>query len=291
MTGVGFQEENKQLTLDEVVRSVDKISSLPHIAVRVLAVANDPNTGAADLRELLETDVSLSTRVLRCVNSSAYALRNKITNLQQAIAYLGLKQVRNLAMTASVSDLFAKNDGVGSYSRSGLWVHLVSVGICSRMIAERLGFANSEDVFLAGLLHDVGIVLEDQNAHEGFRRVIETQTTEEPLTSNERLHLGFDHTQLGERIGLQWGFPDAVNAAVRYHHSPISYRGQHVATVQCVEVANLLCTIKGISSVGMKLVSPAATTIKRLGLQKSDLLDLGTRLDEEIKANKALFKM
>ncbi len=291
MASVGFQEDKKQLSLDEAVRSVDRISSLPHIALRVLSVANNPNSGAADLRELLETDVALSARMLRCVNSSAYALRTKITNLQQAIAYLGLKQVRNLALTASVSDLFAKNDSIGSYSRSSLWEHLVSVGICSRMIAARLGFANSEDVFLAGLLHDIGIVLEDQNVHDGFRRVIETQTEEQTLTSNERSHLGFDHTQLGEKVGCLWGFPEAANAAVRYHHSSISYRGQHVATVQCVEVANLLCTLKGISSLGMKLVSPIATTLKRLSLQKNDLIELGSRLDEEIKANKALFKM
>jgi HD-like signal output (HDOD) protein len=84
----------------------------------VLSVANDPNSGAADLRDLLETDASLSARVLRVVNSSAYALRTKITNLQQSIAYLGLKQVRNLAMTASVSELFAQSDSISPRVRS-----------------------------------------------------------------------------------------------------------------------------------------------------------------------------
>ena len=291
MASVGLEPKQCRTSLDEAVKKIDKISSLPHIAVRVLSVANDPNSGAADLRDLLETDVSLSARVLRFVNSSAFALRTKITNLQQAIAYLGLKQIRNLAMTASVSDLFAKNDSIGVYSRSLLWEHLVSVGICSRMIAERLGFANSEDVFLAGLLHDIGIVLEDQNFHEQFCQVIETQKPEQTLTANERLHIGFDHTQLGEKVGTFWGFPEATNAAVRHHHASAGYRGPHLAVVQCVETANLLCTLKGISSVGMKLVRPSVTTLKNLSLNKRDMLDLSEDLDEQIKINRALFSM
>ncbi len=291
MASVGLDTDHKHLSLDEVVRQVDEISSLPHIAVRVLSVANDPNSGAADLRDLLETDASLSARVLRFVNSSAYALRTKITNLQQSIAYLGLKQIRNLAMTASVSELFAQNDSFGTYSRLSLWRHLVSVGICSRMIAEHLGFANSEDVFLAGLLHDIGIVLEDQNVHEEFCRVIETQEENQTLLANEIRHIGFNHTQLGEKVGRLWGFPEAVDASVRYHHASVSYRGPHLATVQCVEVANMLCTLKGISSVGMKLVRPSAASLKSLSLCKKDLMDIGDRLDHEIEANSELFQV
>ena len=291
MASVGLDADNKQLSLDTVVRQIDEISSLPHIAVRVLSVANDPNSGAADLRDLLETDASLSARVLRVVNSSSYALRTKITNLQQSIAYLGLKQIRNLAMTASVSELFAQNDSFGTYSRSSLWRHLVSVGICSRMIAEHLTFANSEDVFLAGLLHDIGIVLEDQNVHEEFCRVIETQEENQTLSANEIRHIGFDHTQLGEKVGQLWGFPEAVGASVRYHHASVGYRGPHLATVQCVEVANQLCTLKGITSVGRKLVRPPAASLRSLSLSKKDLMDIGDKLKHEIEANSALFQV
>ncbi|MBN2293560.1 MAG: HDOD domain-containing protein [Pirellulales bacterium] len=291
MASAGMDTSEKQLSLDTVVQQIDEISSLPHIAVRVLSVANDPNSGAADLRDLLETDASLSARVLRVVNSSAYALRTKITNLQQSIAYLGLKQVRNLAMTASVSELFAQNDSFGTYSRSALWRHLVSVGICSRMIAEHLGFANSEDVFLAGLLHDIGIILEDQSVHEEFSRVIETLEEGKTLSSTEMQHIGFDHTQLGEKVGELWGFPEGVDVTVRYHHASANYRGPHIATLQCVEVANLLCTLKGITSVGMKLVRPSTATLKKLSLSKQDLKIISDKLDEEIEANAALFQV
>lgn len=141
-------------TLDSVVRRIDEISTLPHIALQVMEVANEPGSSAADLKDVVEGDAALSARILRCVNSSAYGTRTKVTNLQHAIAYLGLKQIRNLAITASVSELFKKEEAVGSYLRSHLWRHLVSVGICARLIAMRRQFENFEDVFLAGLLHD-----------------------------------------------------------------------------------------------------------------------------------------
>ncbi len=158
--------------LDVFVRRVHDISTIPAIALKVLQVANDPKSGAADLKELMESDAALSARVLRCVNSSAYAVRTKITNLQQAIAYLGLKQIRNLALTASVSEMFRTEVDIEPYCRTGLWRHLVAVGVCARLIAKRRRLANFEDAFLAGLLHDIGIILIDQYSHPRFREVI-----------------------------------------------------------------------------------------------------------------------
>jgi HD-like signal output (HDOD) protein len=87
--------------------------------------------------------------VLRCVNSSAYAIRTKITNLQHAISFLGVKQIRNLAMTASISKLFAKEESIGPYNRLGLWRHMIAVGVCARLIAARLSLKEFEDVVLA----------------------------------------------------------------------------------------------------------------------------------------------
>ena len=159
--------------LEEISRRIDQISTLPQVALRVMKVANDPNSGAANLKEVMEGDVALSARVLRCVNSSAYAVRVKVTNLQQAIAYLGMKQIRNLAMTASVSQLFKQDETIGTFRRAGLWRHFVSVGLAARLIAMRLKFANFEDMFLAGLLHDIGIVFEDQYAHRDFVATIQ----------------------------------------------------------------------------------------------------------------------
>ena len=283
--------EKSSSDLDGVVHRIDEISTLPAVALRLMEVAGDPASSAADLKDVLESDTALCARVLRCVNSAAYAVRTKITNLQQAIAYLGSKQIRNLAMTAAVSDLFKTDAAVNSYSRTGLWKHLVAVGICARLIARRRRMANFEDMFLAGLLHDVGIILLDQHAHDQFCGVIASLKNDKALVQTERAHYGFDHTELGEKVARNWGFPDAATAAIRYHHASVLYKGNEIDVVRCVEVANLLCTLKGFSSVGMKLVPLSKPAIAGLRLTKEDIAVLIEDLDGEIQSNAGLFQI
>jgi len=290
MSGLQFCAEESSPTLDKVVRRIDEISTLPHIALRVMEVANDPDSGAADLKEVIEGDPSLSARILRYVNSSAYATRTEMTNLQQAIAYLGLKQIRNLSMTASVSELFKKDELFGSYRRSKLWQHLVSVGICARLIAMRQKINNFEDAFLAGLLHDIGIVLEDQHVHNRFCAVIQSLDRTKTLAEVECSHLGFDHTRLGEKVAANWRFPKATKAAIRYHHTSVNYRGKEIDIVRCVEVANLICTLKGIPSVGLKLVRISQPALAGLSLTKDDIAVLAMDLDQEIATSASLFE-
>lgn len=277
--------------MEKVLRRIDEISTLPQVALKVMEVANDPDSGAADLKEVLESDAALSARVLRCVNSSAYAVRTRITNLQQAIAYLGLKQVRNLAMTASVSELFKKDEKIGPYCRPNLWRHLVSVGICARLIALRRKLRNFEDAFLAGLLHDVGIILEDQHAHPEFVSIMRSLDESKVLTENERAVLSFDHTTLAEKVAESWGFPDVVRAAIRHHHASVNYRGEDIDIVRCVEVANLICTLKGITSVGAKLVRVSQPALQGLSLDKDDIAVLAEDLEHELTQNATLFSL
>jgi HD-like signal output (HDOD) protein len=276
---------------DQMVRRIHEISTLPQVAMRVMQVANNPNAGASELKQVMEYDPALCVRVLRCVNSSAYATRVKITNLQQAIAYLGIRQIRNLALTASISKLFKQQGSIGPYNRTALWRHLVAAGLCSRMIAMRCRLSTFEDMFLAGLLHDVGIILEDQHLNEVFSAMVGSLSKDTTLCDAERRHFGFDHTTLGEGVTKSWSFPDTVVAAVRFHHGSANYRGPHVQVVHCVEIANFICSVKGITSVGINLAQFPRGAIEGLALTKEDVVVLATDLDREVSANESLFQL
>jgi HD-like signal output (HDOD) protein len=279
------------LTVQQVIRRIQEVSSLPQVAMRVMQVVNDPSAGAGELKKVMECDPALCIRVLRCVNSSAYATRVKITNLQQAIAYLGVRQIRNLAMTAGVKSLFKEQGGCGPYNRTSLWRHLVAVGICARMIAMRQRVSTFEDAFLAGLLHDVGIVLEDQHAHDAFASMVGSLAEGTTLRDAERCHLGFDHTTLAATVTKNWSFPDTVTDVVRFHHGSAGYQGPHVQVVRFVEVANFICSVKGISSVGINLVQFPRDAVAGLSLTKEDVVVLATDLDREMSANESLFQL
>lgn len=278
-------------SLESVAAGITEISTLPNVALRVMQVASDPTSEAEDLRNAIESDPALCVRVLRCVNSASFGLRSRIADLGQAVSYLGFNQVRDLAITATVCDLFRGSRRIVSYDRGGLWRHLVAVGVCSRMIATRLRLEGYRNAFLAGLLHDLGIILFDQYRHEDFHRVIVGLNTQKTLIEFERKFVPWDHTELGWVMGERWKLPEVALAAIRWHHDPASCPPPHEGIAHCVAIANVVCSSKGITSVGPNLVGVAQSSLDELRLETRDLTVYGEDLDAELARHQHLFEI
>lgn len=273
----------------QLIEQIEELSTLPHIAIRMMQVADDPDAGAVELSSIVQTDPTMTARVLRAVNCAANGLRNKVDDLSRAIAFLGFQRVRNLAVTASVSDIFKEPSQAGAYDRRGLWRHMVSVAVVARMIADRLKLPCANDAFLAGLLHDIGIILEDQYCHEPFAALMTSLKPGTSLPELERRALKCDHCLLGHRLGKQWKFPDPTLDAIRHHHNLKEYRGPHGDALACVDVANFLCSAKGVTSVGVNLLDLPHWSTTRLNLDKEALTELSEAMDGELLLNEALF--
>lgn len=273
---------------------VAEISSLPDTAMRIVETVQDPNSGAQDLMRVLQADPSLTARVLRTINSAAYGLSERVTDLQKAISYLGFNQIRNLALTASISGIFKDGEGVGCYNRKALWKHMVGVAIASRMIGRRLELHNAEEAFLCGLLHDVGIILIDQYSHPQFLQIMEKlgQAPEGTLLIDvEHEVLEFDHAALGELVGKHWRFPGNITSVIRNHHTRNLAKVEAPLLVQCVQAANIICTLKNVSSVGQRALDCSAEVFRDLGFTKLDVKVLAGDLDQAFEQQGALFEL
>lgn len=264
---------------------ISEVSTLPTVAVKIIEVANDPGTGADDLLRVVQFDAALAARIMRTVNSSYYSMQNKVADLKLAITLLGFKEIRNLAMTAYVSQLFKKGAGHGTYTREGLWNHLIGVGIVARMIAEISHRTAPREAYLAGLLHDLGLILIDQYLNTPFCKVIDALTEETPMCEVERAHLGFDHTELGQYVGQQWCLPEHLTTTIRYHHCPLEYEGEHRDMVYVVALADFFCNAKGASPLGVRnMQTPPNEVFGGLGLSKSHVSEIWSKLDEALKS-------
>lgn len=253
--------------------------------MRIIQVANDSSTGAADLLEAVEYDAAMAARIIRTVNSSYYAIQNKVADLKLAITLLGFKEIRNLAMTAYVAQLFKKGEGYGTYTREGLWNHMIGVGIVARLIAEVTRKAAPREAYLAGLLHDLGFILIDQYLNKPFRQLIDALTEERNLVEIEEEVLGFDHAALGAYVGQQWKLPEHLVATIRFHHDPLEYAGDHWAMVCTVALADFFCNAKNVSALGVRNTAmPPSKVFAALGLQKSQVNRIWEELDEALKA-------
>ncbi len=277
--------------LRAVLERAGEISTLPATVTRVIEAAQDPEFSAGDLSRVIESDPALSARILRCVNSVAHGLRHRIDNLQYAVSYMGFHRVRNLAISASVCRIFRQNHRAGTYDRLQLWRHMVGVAVTARMIALRQRMDNFEEAFLAGLLHDLGLILEDQHDHAAFTKLMVHFPEGKSLVDAERAALGYDHATLGYLIAEQWNLPRVVSETILLHHSGGNYEGPNGGIRASVELANALCTLQGISSIGMKLLKLHPGVMARLDLVPEDLRILAEDMAHELGVHEELVRL
>jgi HD-like signal output (HDOD) protein len=279
-------------SLEETATRISDVSTLPHVVLQILDVVNDPDSSASDLKSAVEMDPSLTARLLRTVNSAAYRARIEIRTVHHAIAYLGFTVVRNVALTSTVADIFKNDMTIGSYSRRKLWRHLVSVGAASRMIAARSGIRDFENAFLAGLLHDFGIILLDQNCHPQFVDTLESLQAGETLCQAEERFFGFTHTEIGAAVARQWNLPSTAIAAMLHHHDAQTCPDDNRRVVEVVELANFLCTCKGIPSIGVQAVRPPGRrTLESLSINREDFQVLWVDVNEDLEKTEILTRM
>ena len=266
--------------LEKLFSHIGELSSLPSVAGRILKVASDENTGATDLMEAVADDPSLALRIMRTVNSSYFGLRHPVADLKSAISLLGFRVVRNLALTIHVSRLFEESGGYRSFTREGLWRHMVAVASTARLVAKICRQADPEEAYLAGLLHDIGIILIDQFLRQHFIKILDSVDQGMTTVDSEREELSFDHTELGSFIAEKSNFAEPIIVAIRYHHTPDEYEGPHQAMLDVVTVANYLASRQGIGSLGSKTFTvPSDQVYSRLGMKKDQLEEIWSQLE------------
>ncbi|QDU63156.1 HDOD domain protein [Planctomycetes bacterium Pan216] len=279
-------------SLSQLVSKIDTVSSLPEVMTRILGVVNDDSASVADLKDVVEGDPSLTSRVLRTVNSAAYGLRNRVESIHQAIGFLGFREVRNLAVTGSVAEIFREEMVIGRYHRRGLWKHLISTAVVGRMVALRCGLPNFDEVFMGGLLHDLGIILLDQHLHEEFVNVVTEVKDDDVHYLVEREMLGFDHMQFGALVAESWKLPPSTVAVIRFHHESEKAPKEHQKVVFCVQVADFLCHKKEIASIpdGAR-IAPSGEVFSAIGLGREDVTVVWQDIEPELERHRMLMEI
>ena len=201
----------------EILRKFTELKTLPHVAIKVTQLVNDDRSTMHDFEEIIKLDPVLVTRLLRLVNSSYFGLTQKVGSISKAVVFTGMTQLRNLVAVESLRGMF-KGDGV-DFSAQKLWLHSATVAILSGMIAKRIFGKDSEDVFLAGIIHDIGLIVENQVAGEPLREACKAfREGQGPLVECERKAIGTDHAEVGYLLAKDWGLPHEVLSSIKSHH-------------------------------------------------------------------------
>lgn len=210
--------------IKDLVKTVNDsdIASMKNVVSGIIRVINDPKSTANDLIEVVEIDPPLMGKVLKVANSAYYSPVNEIGDLKHAVVWIGLDTLKELALSQKVSDIFRGNGCINGYSREALWKHCVVVAkLCKTIYRKEFGEKGS-DAYVAGLLHDIGIIVEDHFLPDDFKTVLESIRSEkDDLQQQEKKILGFNHARLGKVLTENWGLPQELSGAIGYHHNPL----------------------------------------------------------------------
>jgi HD-like signal output (HDOD) protein len=239
-------KDPKQLVAD-AVKKVATIATLPEVTIKIIKTVEDPKSSASQLHKIVAHDPALVTRILKVVNSSFYGLPGQIGSIERAIVLLGLNAVKNIAVAASLGQLFRGVKLCEGFTAKDLWTHCVGVACASREIAKSMHVAFADEAFLAGMIHDIGLLVSLQTSPEQLQRVCnEVRKSGADFCATERAMTGVDHQMLGAGLAEMWKFPKACQAVARYHHDPVNVPEEYRVLVGIIYIADTLCCQQNI---------------------------------------------
>lgn len=250
---------------DDIIRKrindCPKLASLGRINQALRQLVNSEGSVSTQIAEIIRRDPSLTARLLRMVNSVYYGLSNSVSNIEEAIFFLGLRQIRELAMATPVIEemsSFKTADGAAPLPWKDLWAHSLGTAILTREILRSLPITIDDDTdYLVGLLHNVGKVVMAHAFPRELAEIIGTEfETPADVCRREVELIGWDHAQIGALYLERHKMSDEIVLAVQYHSAPAS-APRHQIFAAAAQVADCLVRHAGIHG-GFEKIQPVA---------------------------------
>jgi HD-like signal output (HDOD) protein len=195
--------------------------------------------------DLLAQDKSLATQCLQMANSPLFGRRQRVESIRAAVVSLGLRHVSDIAMTCCVLNLFPSDRT--SMDPVVFWEHSLGCALVCRHLARKINYSDPAKAYLAGLLHDLGIIVNLWVLPNEFRTAWETAKAEGiPLDEAEQKSMGFTHCECGRLLAERWELPPDLIEVVTFHHCP-QKSSNHGELVALVQLADLLCRMSGLN--------------------------------------------
>jgi putative nucleotidyltransferase with HDIG domain len=231
-----------KISLVEQIRRDNNLLSLPQVLSEVLREVGKENFSADNLAKIILRDPSLTSRLLRLSNSPFYHRFSQIKTVNQAISVLGATTVKCLTLSSSIfhPEKVAKESGVDP---KALFEHVLATAAAAERIAGTVGYKAPEEAFIAGLLHDIGIMYFIHHHARLYRKVIDRSFDAATLSDAEIVVFGIDHTEAGALLAETLALPEYVLRSIRGHHDPRSFHNDDTLSM-IVKLATLLAPDK-----------------------------------------------
>ena len=259
---------------NRILRNVMDLPPMPQTVIKAREIMDNPKSDFKELADLFETDQAIATKILKLANSPYYGMSGKVSSIQHASVVLGQKVLGELITMGGTSSLLSGElEGYG-LDAGALWKHSLCVAFGSRIIANRIEPALSNDAFTSGLIHDSGKLILDKYIRERWE-LFEEYMSDGPKTflDAERVILELDHSEVASAVCKTWNIPAPLTVAIRYHHYPSNSHGDKLTYI--VHVADAIALMTGLGvGVDGTLYKMDEQALGFLRLNESDIGDV-----------------
>jgi putative nucleotidyltransferase with HDIG domain len=209
---------NRQTIITRIDRAPE-VPTLPTLLAEIDRRMQQPDVTLRQLGQVIGSDQAMATKLLRLANSAFYGCSSPVTELQGAMALMGFNTVRNAVLSISVVRAFHGFRDLEGFRMEDFWRHAVGVAITSRFLARETKWADPEEAFVGGLIHDIGKIVIAQLFPGLFSRVWRCICEQKiDFFEAERRTLPVNHAVAGARLSLRWRLPGALTETIRRHH-------------------------------------------------------------------------
>ncbi|MEM1107791.1 MAG: HDOD domain-containing protein [Planctomycetota bacterium] len=236
-------ELSKPRRIELILRQIETLPTLPAVATKLLSLTADDDSNAKEVTSLIQSDPSLTAKVLSLCKTADKGVRNDVLTIDRAVVLLGFNTIRNAVLSVKVLEVFggqvdgdldqpvtggrlaqdATETATSRLDRKGLWLHSLAVAIAAEQIARvhRDAELPAEEAFVCGLLHDIGKLALDHVLPRSYARVVElAELHRSNIAEVERKIVGLDHHTAGKRLAEQWNLPLRLQDSIWLHGSP-----------------------------------------------------------------------
>lgn len=206
------------INVNKLLENLDEFPTLPTIYSNLLECISNPRSTVNDVAQIISKDQSAALKILKSVNSPLYGVSKKVETIKDAVFHLGFNEIKNLVVALSVVTTFTNKKATKNFSLLEFWKHSVAVGVISKLIGVACGEKNTENYFLAGVIHDIGKLFFVQFFNEEYDKVIENAAFSKIELSNAEMnYFGVNHIQIGEKIAVKWQLPDVFRFVIKHY--------------------------------------------------------------------------
>jgi diguanylate cyclase (GGDEF)-like protein len=254
----------------DLLNSNAKFPSPPGIVMRLMESIRKDDFSFTEIAGIIKSDPALTTRVLTMVNSSFYSLPAKVSNIERALAIMGVNAVKNIALSFMLVSTL-KSDKEGSFDFSYFWRRAITAAVSAEMLASRFN-VRDDDTFVVALLQDIGVFVIYSSCPADYSKLLEEKKTVNlRLEVMEEQSFGFNHQEVGSELLRIWGLPENIHMPIRYHHMHGEAPEEYRSLTRILFLSNMVSSLYNDRQCGEKVRHIAETVKNGMGIRDSEL--------------------